>query len=259
MTEVLNPINHERMIAQLGLLPEDLEDIAKFPIPGKIVVASENELKRWSVDAVVERYGPDQPYDVSSTPAQSGVNSQPFGAEAVRGALNRIRDVYNGLQKSTPEEADTVGIIAVENGLFRIPRVTKKTLTTMRFRRGSDIVLRREDADLDRTFDAKVRYQDRAVVAIKLPYLPTIVQISHSVEASDAHRSAVMAAYAAEGSFRTNTVGEMLVRKRLAANHQNPTYEMTADRPGGPMYRQEQIARTMLRALFHLSQQQPYN
>jgi hypothetical protein len=90
-------------------------------------------------------------------------------------------------------------------------------------------------------------------VAIRIPGQPTVVQVSPSSEAVRFPREAVLAAAQAEGGLEQNTAGSKLAEMGLVADKQNPHAELTADRPGGPLPRQDQMARVIIRGLLRLA------
>lgn len=82
------------------------------------------------------------------------------------------------------------------------------------------------------------------------------MQVSPGSEAVRFPKVAVLAANEADGGFGQHTAGSKLAEMGLVANKQNPHTELTADRLGGPLPRQDQMARAIIRALLHLVQPQ---
>lgn len=98
-----------------------------------------------------------------------------------------------------------------------------------------------------------MEYADRAVVVIKVPGFSEVVRASPPSESVLFPKRAILATKNADGGFRCHTVGEKLVEMGLVRNAQNPHLELTANRPGGPLSRQDQIARVIIRALLDLT------
>jgi hypothetical protein len=94
------------------------------------------------------------------------------------------------------------------------------------------IEVRVEDADLVSAFDPSAEYQDRAVVLIKIPHHAEIIEVSPSEEAV--------------------TMPERVMG--AVKDKQNPHLELSAERIGGPLPRQDQIARAIARGMRALAQ-----
>lgn len=232
MSHEANPvIDIPRLFADLAITEEKRRRVAELPIPANVRVTSTSEIKIKTVDSVLRMVRPEEGFNVVSVKAASGVAEQPLGETAVIGALNRLDNAIHS--SDAAEDTDAVWF-SVENGLFRM-------------RPGFPY------ADLSAEFDPAADYADRAVAAVHIPGYPIEVQVSPTAEAVMFPREAVHAAYDAEGGFARHTVGSQLAEMGMVADKQNPHVELTVDRLGGPLSRQDQMARAMVRALLALA------
>jgi hypothetical protein len=251
---VLNPnIDVPRLFADLGVTEADLRNIAALSIPSDAhCVTSISLIKTDTTAATVHLVRPDIQCDVVGYGVLSGVNEQPLGQETINGALNRLDNGVAAREQVAPGEARRAAWFSVENGLFRVsgqpgPEVVDRSAEGIRqFTAG---------ADLTTKFDPNAEYEDRAVAVIRISGYPTIVQISPGSEAVRFPKDAVMAAANAEGGLAEHTAGSMLAEMGLVKDKQNPHTELTADRPGGPLPRQDQIARVIVRGLLELARE----
>lgn len=248
-----NPIDVPRLLADLAITEVDLQGIAALHIPDDIGVSSTSGIKTTTVEDGLHIAQPARDFGVEGDKVASGVNEQPLGQDAIDGALNRLGNLVAKREADDPGSSATRADFSVENGLFRVSTQPGNTEPTNRDAEG--VVQFTEGADLTREFDSDAEYEDRAVVAIRIPGQPVVVQVSPASEAVRFPREAVHAAAQAEGGLVENTAGSKLAEMGLVADKQNPHSELTADRPGGPLPRQDQMARVMLRGLLHLARQ----
>lgn len=207
-------------------------------MPDKQVVASGSAIKIDTVTGVSDNLYPGRIFDLKYEKVVSDVPEQPFGWQTVQGALNRLNAAIAASHSST----DGVAFFAIENGLFKVgdPHGADEH---------SDILLFGEGADLDPDFDASAEYEDRTVVALKLPGLPTLIQFSPRADAVVIPKQALLEAHAMPGGFDKNTVGLALYQAGIVKDMQNPHIELT----GGRLSRQSQIAHAIELALQKLA------
>lgn len=244
-------IDIPRLFADLQVSEADLEQATSLSIPSDVRVPSVSDIKIATVEDVLSIVNPSESFDVIGVRASSGVAEQPFGQIAIDGALNRINQGMLIREQVAAGESGATSWFSIENGLFRVAR--QAAIPVARGRSDEGIVQLAEDADLSPDFDPDAEYEDRAVAAIRIPGYPTLVQISPSTEAVRFPKAAVLAAYNADGGFDEHTVGSKLVEMGIVQDKQNPHLELTADRPGGPLPRQDQMARVIIRALVYLA------
>jgi hypothetical protein len=249
-----NPsIEVPRLFADLAITEEVLQSVASLDIPANIRVTSGGDIKTGTVKDVLRIMCPDREFGVIGNRYPSGVAEQPLGQETIDGALNRLRNGMRADEETTPGKTARTGWFSIENGLFRVAE--RGALLSAVDRRAEEIVQFTADADLNSDFDPDAEYEDRAVAAIRLPGQPTIVHISPVNEAVRFPRAAVLAAYYAEGGLERQTVGSKLVEMGIVRDTQNPHPELTAGRAGGPLSRQDQMARVLARGLVWLAEQ----
>ncbi|HEV2403663.1 MAG TPA: DUF84 family protein, partial [Candidatus Saccharimonadales bacterium] len=244
-------IDIPRLFADLRITEEDLHRVAALKIPNVAGATSTSTIKVNTIRFTADAMRPDLKCRVKSYRAASDINEQPIGQMTIDGVLNRLRNGITARTEDVQEGSDDVWWVSVEHGMFR---VSKKPGPVVIDRSSEGIMQFTEDADLTVEFDPNAEYADRAVVAVKIPGYRTIVQISPASEAVRFPHEAVLAAYNAEGGFEFNTVGSMLVKMPgfKIADKQNPHVELTANRPGGPLPREDQMARAIIRALIRL-------
>jgi non-canonical (house-cleaning) NTP pyrophosphatase len=219
-------IDVARLMANLALSETVLRDLASLNMPDAIGVASQSPLKVASVEAALAIVWPERSFTVHGVYAPSGVPEQPLGKQTFDGALNRL----DGAQRRYSGNARDTAWFSIENGLFRVAA--------------------HETVDMTATFDPEATYEDRAVVALQLPGSPIAVAVSPATEAVTYPSTAIQEAYA-KGFVRT-TAAAVLAAQGMVTDPQNPHRKLTRNRPGGPLDRRDQMARTMLRGLIHL-------
>lgn len=207
----------------------DLAYISRLGITPNIFVTSKSAIKIHAVERALLVARPGEKFTITGVKSNSGVAEQPLGQIAIDGALNRLNNAM--AENSNPE---TISWISVENGLFRI---------------SSD----GEDVDLSTEFEPGAEYEDRAVVAVSLPRGKTVVTISPKQDAVTFPKVALDAAFYAPGSFAKNTAGSKLAEMGLVKDKQDPHAELTLSRPDSPLTREDQMARTIVRALVSLT------
>lgn len=252
MTHNTPNIDIPRLFADLEIHDGDLADVASLPIPKTVLVTSASAIKVDTVQDVLGIVMPDTNFNVAGVKAASDVAEQPLGQIAIDGALNRLNNGIRMREADHPGDPTTVVWISIENGLFV---VSSEHTPTDEATIGTDNIQFNGGANLSTKFDLMAEYEDRAVVVIRIPGYPTVVQISPDSEAVPVPKEAVLAAYVAEGGFELHTAGSKLAEMGLVADKQNPHIELSADREGGPLPRQDQMARAIIRALLHLTQQ----
>jgi hypothetical protein len=241
-------INVPRLLADLEITEASLRDVAALDIPTEIRVPSASPIKTGTVADVLSIVQPGRNFNVIGVKVPSDVDEQPVGRTTINGALNRLRNGIMARELSAPGEVDHVAWFSIENGLFRAGGQSAAAN-----RETDRAVYFAEDIDLTPDFVPGDVYQDRAVTAIRLAERAVIVGISPASEAVTFPNQAVVAAYNAEGGFAQHTVGSKLVEMGLVRDKQNSHSELTADRPGGPLSRQDQMARVMIRSLIRLA------
>lgn len=254
MTYDVNPyIDVPRLFADLAIAEETLNQISTLEIPRDNAVTSVSVIKTNTVGDTLHIVRPDEEFNIAGEKALSGVDEQPLGQAAIDGSLNRLKNAAQARERVFLGQAATVGWFSIENGLFRVAQ--QGALLEPRDRRPEGVVQFTEGADLSSGFDPDAEYEDRAVAAIRLPGYPTVVQISPASEAVRFPKPAVLAAYNAPGGLNHHTAGSKLAEMGLVEDKQNPHSELTADRPGGPLPRQDQMARVIIRALVRLARE----
>lgn len=237
-------IDVPRLLDDLHVTETDLRNIAALDIPQNIGVNSTGDIKVSTTRNTLLIPFPDRRFNVIGVDAESGIAEQPVGQETFDGAHNRLID---GTTRLNPFGVEPAAWFTIENGLFkRTPQVISK----------NPLDQTTEEVDLATVFDPEAEYEDRAVISILLPGHPVITRVSPSAEAVLFPQEAVLAAYESDGGFAVNTVGSALIKMGIVKNGKNPHSELTADRRGGPLNRQDQIARGMMRALFDLASTQ---
>jgi hypothetical protein len=244
-------IDVPRLRADLGLTDEALHDLAVLDIPTEVTVASVSPIKTDTVADVLRIIQPEpgQEHNVRGKKVPSGVDEQPLGQTAIDGALNRLHSCMTA--EDTQEGINARAWLSIENGLFRVseePGVTEPVN-----RRAEGVMQFTEGADLTPELDPNAQYEDRTVVAFRIPGHPTVVQVSPASEAVRFPSEAVMAAANAQGGLVENTAGSQLAEMGIVEDKQNPHTELTVDRPGGPLPRQDQMARALIRGLLRLA------
>jgi len=250
MTSEIPSIDIVRLFSELEITEVQREQLASLHIPTDVRVTSTSVIKIGTVENTLHIAQPSRAFRVIGIQSPSDVGEQPFGQITIDGALNRLRNGMRLREETAPGE--NAIWVSIENGLFRVPQPGTVPLTQVRG--GEDILFFTEDADLATEFDPNATYEDRAVAAIRIPGFPTIVQISPGSEAVQFPKEALLAARDAPGGFSHHTAGSKLAELGIVANKQNPHLELTANRPGGPLPRQDQMARVILRALLRLAQ-----
>jgi hypothetical protein len=245
---LLTPINAPRLLSDLGLIAPVLREVAQLDFPRKVFVTSASEIKINTVVDILHILLPERIFDVKGIKAPSEVDEEPLGQKAIDGACNRLR---NGMKIVGGNKASRAAWISVENGLFR--RNLHFTDSMVRTTWGS-IEVRVESADLVSAFDPSAEYQDRAVVLIKIPHLAEVIEVSPSEEAVTMPERVMVAVSKKAGGFAQNTVGAMLQETGAVKDKQNPHLELSAERIGGPLPRQDQIARAIARGMRALAQ-----
>jgi len=249
MTHEYPTIDIDRLFNDLQIAETDLHKIASLDIPAEIRVPSISPIKTGTVKDVLHIVRPGEYFDVFGVKSASDVAEQPLGQAAIDGALNRL---HNGMQireEVVPSESRAAWF-SIENGLFKVPQQDAPIMPgevvqgTVQFTEG---------ADLSTTFDPEADYEDRAVAAVRIPGYPVVVHISPASEAVRFPKEAVLAAYNADGGFDKHTVSSKLAEMGIVQNMQNPHIELTANRPGGTLSRQDQMARVMIRVLVGLA------
>lgn len=249
-------IDLQRVYSDLHITGGDLLGLGSLDYPETVHVPSTSAIKTGTVDCVLRCVDPGVEFEVTGVKVPSDVAEQPVGQIAIDGALNRLFNGIEVVEGPHPDQAGTTAWFSIENGIFRV--AAEGALLVARDRSDEGIVQHTEGADLTTDFDPDAEYEDRAVAAIRIPGHPIIVQVSPETEAVRFPKEAVVAAYEAGGSFGEHTVGSKLSEMGLVANNQNPHLELTADRPEGPLSRQDQMFRAMLRALLVLTQRQSW-
>jgi hypothetical protein len=249
--ETSNNIDVDRLLADLRVSEADLQQVASLDIPKDVRVPSGSVIKTGTVEDVLRIINPSVNFEVLGVKTSSGVAEQPLGQAAVDGAINRLRNGMQIREQIVPGESENASWFSIENGLFRVKRLGMSTTAK---ETDEGIVQLTEDADLLADFDPEAEYEDRAVTVIHIPGYPTVAQVSPHSEAVTFPRVAVRAAYNAEGGFDQHTVGSKLAEMGIVKDKQNPHSELTVDRRGGPLPRQDQMARVMLRVLVQLAQ-----
>lgn len=244
-------IDVPRLFTDLALTESVLEQIAALEIPGDVAVTSTSAIKTATVGDALRIIRLEEEFKVVGEKASSGVAEQPLGQTAVDGALNRLRNGIQNKERDSADKGDTFGWFSIENGLFRVAR--HGGLFEARDRSAEGVLQFTEGADLTPDYDPEADYEDRAVAAIRLPGYPTIVQISPGSEAVRFPKAAIAAAYTAPGGLNEHTAGSKLAEMGVVTDKQNPHEELTEGRPGGPLPRQDQMARVIIRALARLA------
>lgn len=248
---LLNPnINVPRLFEDLRLTEADLGNLNALQIPFDVYVPSTSQIKTSTVTDALRIVQPGRAFNVVGVKVPSGVDEQPLGQTTIDGALNRLGNVIRAREEIVPDEGDTAAWFSIENGLFRVGQQPEVEAVD---RIDEGVVQFTEGADLAARFDPNAEYEDRAVTAIRIPGYPTVLHISPASEAVRFPRDAVMAAANADGGLTENTAGSMLAEMGIVVDKQNPHTELTADRPGGPLPRQDQMARVIIRSLVRLA------
>lgn len=225
-------IDVSRLLSELDITEKDMARVSALAIPTEVSVTSGSPIKTAVVRDSLRVMRPGEEFRVTGYKVPSGVPEQPLGQQAVDGALNRIRN-----SEYLAGIAEPTAWFSVENGLFRITHPSNL-------------------ADMSTVFDPRASYEDRAVAVILLPGHPIATQISPSNEAVLFPNAAVHAAYDAEGGFARHTAGSILLEMGMVLDGQNPHVELTLDRPGGLLTRQDQMARVVIRGLVALARSQ---
>jgi len=235
-----DPIDLHRLFYDLELTDASLGRIAQLDIPDAVRITSTSLIKLRMPTDVLQIVVPTREFDVLGVKSPSEVPEQPLGQQAIDGCLNRLRNGILAREKRAPGEAERALWFSVENGLFRVAGRHALAGT----------------ADLSTAFDMTADYEDRAVAAVRLPGLPVVVNVSPASEAVRFPRAAVHAAYQAEGGFDRNTPGTIMARDGVVRDRQNPHIDLTQNRAGGPLSRQDQMARVLIRSLLVLAEYQ---
>jgi len=226
-------IDVQRLKTDLGINPEIIKQIAALDIPETVVVSSASPIKVNTVRDTLKILCPDRHFEVEGVKAPSGVDEQPLGQTSIRGALNRLENATRS--RGTNAGAEDFAVISIENGLFRESHGYS------------------QDVDLHEEIDPRAEYDDRAVAAIKIPGHKVVTQISPTSEAVRFPKSAIMAAVHAKGGLAENSAGSKLKEVGAVADNQNPHSELTRNRPGGPLPREDQMARVIARGIMQLT------
>lgn len=252
ITRPISPeIDVPRLLDELQVTPEDLQLIDALQIPEAIRVPSTSAIKTETVEDVLRIVQPGKVFTVIGEKASSDTNEQPVGQQAIDGAVNRTRNGITRREEIVPGDLARSAWITIENGIFR--EGVKANLPAPIVPSG--VKISAEGVDLTTDFDPAAQYQDRAVTLIRIPGQPVHVGISPESEAVRFPQAAVHAAYNAEGGFAQVTAGSKLAEMGLVGNKQNPHKELTADRPGGPLPRQDQMARVIIRGLVGMARE----
>lgn len=243
-------IDVDRLFNDLQIVETDLQKIAALGIPADIRVPSLSPIKTATVENMLHIVRPGEDFDVLGVKAPSGVAEQPLGQAAINSALNRLHNGMHIREEAVPDESG-VAWFSIENGLFKVTQQDTSVAAESEVAQG--IVLFTEGADVSTTFDPNAEYEDRAVAAVRIPGYPTVVHISPSSEAVRFPGDAVLAAYNADSGFDKHTAGSKLAEMGIVQDKQNPHMELTTNRPGGPLSRQDQMARVMIRVLVGLA------
>ena len=241
------PFDIERLYADIHATPSDVHSIAELDLPSKILVTSASAIKIATFEDVLAMIEPERKFDVIAIGASSGVDEQPFGVTTIRGALNRQRDALK--QYGVDTDSESLVCLSVENGLFRSSQASDLADASLMID-GAQVMA--HGADLSPFYDPASEYEDRATAAVTIPGHPTFVELSRADEAVPFPRLAIQLAQSSEGGFTAHTAGSKLLDLGLVKDKQNPHLELTHDRPGGSLARQEQMARVLLRAFFDI-------
>jgi len=185
---------------------ELMKTLENLNLPNSIIVTSASAIKVETVKKVFKTLFPDREFDVVGVKTKSGVNEQPVGEETELGANNRIADAENIVGLNEVPHA----FVSIENGIFKI---------------------------------SNNRYEDKAVVTIKLPNGQTFSETStRGVEFPE---EVVQATLQKEGGFAKNTVGSTIAEefagKGVTINKQDPHSALT----NGEFSREDQIISTL--------------
>lgn len=253
----INPnIDVDRLKRDLGITEADYALIEGLNIPDTILVPSTSAIKTGTVGDALRIVCPNREFNVIGVAGVSSskvdasedeiVGEQPFGRKTIRGALNRMEGAVAARGVLAPQERDDDrACISIENGLFR----ESGHATEPQVFDEEGVVANTEGVDLHDQFDENAEHDDRTVIAIKLPGHSPVVQISPDAEAVRFPKDAIIAARDDEGGFLKHTAGSKLKELGLVRDKQNPHKELTADRPEGPMPREDQMARAIIRDL----------
>ncbi|HEX8762894.1 MAG TPA: DUF84 family protein [Candidatus Saccharimonadales bacterium] len=235
-------IDTKRLFEDLQLTDEHLSQIAALGIDDHPYVTSKSAIKGNVLESSLSLVCAGKNFAAVGTEADSNVGEQPLGGDTIDGSLNRLSSVLSSNQDGT--------WFSIENGLFRVPRRPVPIIPSLKTK---ELFRFPEDADLTRTYDPTAQYEDRAVVAIRIPGYPVVIQVSPSSEAVRFPKDIVEQTSRLPGGFLHHTVGSLLKAKGIVHDKQNPHIDLTTDRPGGPLSRQDQIARVIIRGLLRLT------
>ncbi|MFS8159876.1 MAG: DUF84 family protein, partial [Candidatus Roizmanbacteria bacterium] len=236
-------IDIQRLIADIGITKEDLLLIEALDIPEAIRVPSASIIKTETVADVLRIVQPDRQFNIIGVKVPSAIGEQPLGQTTINGAINRLNNGITAREQLVPKELNSAAWFSIENGLFEASAQDSEQIADV----PQGTIVFTEGANLVTEYNPTAEYDDRAVTVIRIPGHPIIVQISPDSEAVRFPRAAIRAAYEAEGGFMLVTAGAKLKEMGLVQNNQNPHTELTVDRPGGPLPRQDQLARVMIR------------
>lgn len=232
--QVNSNIDIPRLKSDLQLTDEILAQINALNLPETVVVPSLSAIKVDTVRDTLRIVCPNKRFNVIGIKAPSNVDEQPLGQTTVQGARNRLENAKRAKQEATSNVADDFMVVSIENGLFK---------------EGS---FNAEGVDLEASFDPNAEYDDRAVTVIEIPGHQEVVQISPTSESVRFPHNAVLAAVNADGGLVKNTVGSKLKEVGAVQDNQNPHKELTVNRQGGPLTREDQMARVIIRGLTQL-------
>ncbi len=233
LDSIENPnINVPRLQADLGITQDALDRVGRLSLSSTIYVASASPIKIHTVRDSLRLMRPNERFAVRGVAADSSVDEQPFGASTLKGAMNRLQDGRSDRAGDTQAAAGTW--IAIENGLFGWY--------------GGE--------SFDNTsYYPDTHYYDRALSVVRLSSGRKFWALSTAAESVMFPDDAVVATSKKPGGFREHTVVETMVEMGIVRNKQNPHVELTADRRGGPLCREDQMARVIIRSLLAASEQ----
>jgi hypothetical protein len=231
-------INVPKLLMGLGLTEADLQALNDLYVPETVSVTSEGQIKTATVE---------HNYISWSQPEISAWRARRSPREQMNKRLdNRLWNIVAKREATKPVSSDTTAVFSIENGSFRI---SPGGNTGLSGRSDENVLQFIEGADLTPGFDHTAEYEDRVPVAIRIPGRPVIIQISPPSEAVHFPKEAVLAAVQADGGLEQNTAGSVLADMDIVGDKQNPHAELTVNRPEGPLFRQEQIVRAIIRGL----------
>lgn len=237
LDSIENPnINVPRLQADLEITQDVLDRVGQLSLSSTIYVASASPIKIHTVRDSLRLMRPNERFAVRGVAAASRVDEQPFGASTLEGAMNRLRDGRSDRAGDTQAAAGTW--IAIENGLFGWY--------------GEESF---DDTSYYDPYYPDTHYYDRTLSVVRLSNGREFWALSTAAESVMFPDDAVVATSKKPGGFREHTVGETMAEMGIVRNKQNPYVELTADRPGGPLCREDQMARVIIRSLLAASEQ----